>query len=377
MDSVTKNSNFSSISSQVAADKTTINSLKTSYSTAISTAKTKLNAVDFTGWDDSVSTKVKSNKTSFSSFISTLDKDTSTGNLNVLITKLGELVTQLDNCKSIKSSLSSLTSQRDRTTKYKEGSTTEKTQEYLNIESSIRSKERELDTAVSKCNSLIKYINEIAFNSALPAEAPDTTPLEDETTEEDTQEDTQETVEEGGGSETPANPFELYGESDIGGYPLYEATYTVYDEDGNPTEYEILINGTTGALLCGNRKEGYYFIAPTNRNDGGAVDGWVEGSYGAQKHAYAYEGVISDDHQNHQDGFFDWGPESTYGGEGGKIMPGEGARSGNSRSLTIDLGDGHQITVCVPAGPYADAIDSNPADFLSQFAVSDSGESTE
>ena len=113
-------SSYESIYNQVQKDYLTLNSKRSSFSSTTSDATTKLNATDFSGWEDSVATKMKQAVDDFKGTVTSVESDLTAGNYNVLLTKISELVSALEKCKSIRNSLNNKEYSRRNTTRYEE-----------------------------------------------------------------------------------------------------------------------------------------------------------------------------------------------------------------------------------------------------------------
>ena len=113
-------SSYESIYNQVQKDYLTLNSKRSSFSSTTSDATTKLNATDFSGWEDSVATKMKQAVDDFKGTVTSVESDLTAGNYNVLLTKISELVSALEKCKSIRNSLNNKEYSRRNTTRYYE-----------------------------------------------------------------------------------------------------------------------------------------------------------------------------------------------------------------------------------------------------------------
>lgn len=163
-------SSYESIYNQVQKDYLTLNSKRSSFSSTTSDATTKLNATDFSGWEDSVATKMKQAVDDFKGTVTSVESDLTAGNYNVLLTKISELVSALEKCKSIRNSLNNKEYSRRNTTRYEEDGKTE-TQNYKQLTRDINSLNNDLTTWVNKCNRLIGVIEAIEFMKEIPGES--------------------------------------------------------------------------------------------------------------------------------------------------------------------------------------------------------------
>lgn len=155
-------SGFTNLYNQVQTDYLKLNSLRSDYGASASTATTNLGRADFSGWEDSVSTTMQLGVEDFSKSVSAITEDLSSGNYSIIITKMNDLMTELDKCKSAKNTINNKEYQLNRTTRYVEG-TNEETNDYKTLSYQIRQKKKDLNTSVDVCNSLIEYMEGLEF----------------------------------------------------------------------------------------------------------------------------------------------------------------------------------------------------------------------
>ena len=343
----TSSSYFYNLKTKVEADVATLKSKSTSYSTEITTATTSISKADFTGWDDSVSSKMQLAKTDLSSAISTISSDISaSGNLGVLISKMESLASTLGSCGYYVDEINKIGTIKQDDPEY-ETKTNKQNKAFSN-----------LGGYGTQMDSLIASIESIVFNGKVNTDdsaAFEPESLDDETTSQGTPAEETTSSED---TTTTTNRLQ-YLEDAENGAPMYETTYMAPDPyTGEMKEYEMLVNGETGAIVYGNREDGYYIVCISD--NGTVYDGFIKGSEGC--HASDFESLLTDNHENSESGWFEHS-SSTYGYEY-DIDPGT-VGYGSYELITVDLGDGHVVTVASPTIA-ASGMPAYPTDYLNE-----------